>query len=173
MTGRWGDGWSSRSWSSIGLCQNLDPEHGETYAVNVVTFETTGRSELTAPSWVPITDENLAELVGTPVALDRGQGVEPPSEPISRVRYDTRWVVTLPRPQPFREPDCMPEAGPSLARRLGHPLIPQRARRDCCWCHGGDWAQVSRIAIRLVHEALASDRARRRDRHLRDGPGRS
>jgi hypothetical protein len=137
--------------------QNLDPDHGDTYGVNVVTFETTGRFELTSPSWIPITDEDLAELVGTQVDLDRGQGVEPPSEPISRVLYGTRWVVMLPRPTPFREPDCMPGAGSSLARRLGRQLVPRRAKRDCCWYHGGDWARVSRIAIRLVREASASD----------------
>jgi hypothetical protein len=136
--------------------QILDPEldDGE---YHVVTFETSGNLQLSSPSWHRIAEKELAELVGTEVDPSQRAGFTPPPEPVRRLHYGIRWVATLPRPRPFRQPDCMPAAGPRLLQRLTRQLLPRRDDGDCCWYHGGDWAQVSRTAIRLVREAKASN----------------
>jgi hypothetical protein len=122
----------------------------------VVTFRVTGRFKLSSPSWCLITDDELTELVGTQVDLSRGEGYRPAPEPVSMVRYQTRWVVTLPRPRQLRELGCMPKAGSGLVHRLGRQLFPRRPSA-CCWYHRGDWDQVSRTAIQLHREAQANN----------------
>jgi hypothetical protein len=118
----------------------------------LVTFAYTGRYTLTDPSWSPLTDEQLTQLVGTVVDHSRGDGYVPrPAEPEERPCYPTRWLIRFPRPRPFRE-DCM-KGGLPLRRRLGRQLIPRHTARDCCWYHGGDWHHVCEAAIRLVRHA--------------------
>jgi hypothetical protein len=118
----------------------------------LVTFVHTGRYTLTDPDWCPLSDDQLAELVGVAVDHGRGEGyVPPPSEPRKLRRYDTRWLILFPRPRPFREA-CMKGRVP-WRRRLGRQLIPHAAARDCCWYHGGDWHQVCKTATRLTRKA--------------------
>jgi hypothetical protein len=108
---------------------------------------------LVRPRWLPLTDHEVAELVGSPVDAARGTGYLPhPPGPRPAPRYATTRVLGLPRPQPFREPACMPSGIPWW-RRFARQILPRRGGRDCCWYHGGDWHRVSDIAIRLIEQA--------------------
>lgn len=61
------------------------------------------------PRWLAITTEELENLVGTPVADDRGSGFVPrPEELEPQLLFEEFAVVRLARPRPFREPACMP-----------------------------------------------------------------
>jgi hypothetical protein len=120
----------------------------------VVTFPVSGQYRLEAPvGQTPITELELAALVGTPVDAERGSGFRPrPPAPEQRPVYLVSWVVCLPRPAPFRLPRCMP-AGASLWRRLSRQVLPRRRRTTCCWMHKGNWQRVSSTAIRFVRIA--------------------
>ncbi|MEV6527438.1 hypothetical protein AB0M43_36490 [Longispora sp. NPDC051575] len=113
--------------------------------------------KLRSPGWRGLAPEVLAELVGQHVDGDRGPGAAPlprPAEP--ELVYRVSWVLTLPRPQPFREPGCLPVCDLGLWGRLRRQAVADRRARSCCWYHGGDWNAASRTAIRLLHEAQAA-----------------
>lgn len=133
----------------------LDEEAGlPSPALQVVTF-TADADEHTLhdPEWLPLSPADVDALVGQQVDLERGSGFSPPQmEPDPEPTYETRLVVLLPRPRPFREADCMAASVPWW-RRLGRQLAPRRDRRYCCWYHGGDWQSVTRLAIRLAEQA--------------------
>lgn len=137
--------------------QTLGSDPNDETWQKVVIFTVAGRFELSSPKWYGISNEELTKLVGNKVDPSRGEGFRPLPEPVFRVQYRTRWVATLPNPRPLNDPDCMTEPGPNLVRRLGQQLVPRRTPSDCCWYHEGDWAKVSRTAIRLVREAVAND----------------
>ncbi|MFI6603822.1 hypothetical protein ACIBHX_46965 [Nonomuraea sp. NPDC050536] len=119
----------------------------------LVTFACVGPFQLEGPTWDRLTDHQLTRLVGARVDSERGDGYIPRApEPEDEPRYRTMWTVRLPRPHPFREPECMPQ-GISWPRRLLRQLAPRRQARTCCWYHGGDWHRVSATAIRLVRVA--------------------
>jgi hypothetical protein len=114
-----------------------------------------GRYGLGGPNWCRLTDQEVAELVGGPVDPGRGDGYVPRPVEEEVFEYAALPTARLPRPQPFREPDCMP-AGISWWRRRYRQLVPRRrGGRDCCWYHGGDWNAATATAIRL---ALAAQR---------------
>ena len=108
------------------------------------------------PEWLQITPADVDALVGRHVDLERGSGfIRPELDPVPESTYDSRLVVLLPRPHPFREAGCM-AAGVPWWRRLGRQLVPRRGGRDCCWYHGGDWQTVTRLAIYLTAQATTN-----------------
>lgn len=69
---------------------------------------------LSQPGWATITPEQLEDLVGLPVATDRGTGyTPPPAEPEPQVSFEVTAVRRLARPRPFRD----------RLHALGHPLV--------------------------------------------------
>lgn len=95
----------------------------------------------------------IETLIGGEFDPGRGDGyvlAEP--DPGPELSWCVVPVVRLPRPQPFREPKCMPR-GINWRRRLIRQLRPQRGALPCCWYHGGDWHIVNKAAIRLVRAA--------------------
>lgn len=125
--------------------------------LTMVTFtaDHAGRT-LHDPQWLHLSGADVETLVGQPVDLERGPGFvpvepQPDTEPV----YAAAAVVLLPRPRPFRQPECMP-VGVPWWRRLGRQLIARRGARTCCWYHGGDWHVVSRVAVRLTAQARTS-----------------
>ncbi|MCG7528565.1 hypothetical protein MHW47_29500 [Streptomyces sp. OfavH-34-F] len=105
------------------------------------------------PRWKAITHEELQDLVGAPVATDRGSGYVPrPAEPEPRLVFEEFAVARLGRPDPFREPGCMP-AGVRWWRRWARQLLPDRGARACCWYHGGDWHTVSAMALDVLRRS--------------------
>lgn len=117
----------------------------------LVTFATTGPFNVKAAKWEPLSDLQLAELVGGPVDVGRGDGYQPrPKEPEARYCYRMMWVAALPQPKPFRE-TCMPTL--SAWKRTARQLAPRPLPRDCCWYHEGDWRRACSAAIRLVRWA--------------------
>lgn len=100
-----------------------------------------------------LTLQDLHALVGTAVDPERGSGFVPrPPEPVEQIRFTVVWVGLLPRPEPFRMPDCMP-TGISPSRRVARQLVPRRLVGACCWYHRGNWHAVSRTAITLLRLA--------------------
>ncbi|GAB2841206.1 hypothetical protein GCM10027176_51320 [Actinoallomurus bryophytorum] len=75
-----------------------------------------------------------------------------PLEPTEEIRYCAQFVVRLPRPSPFRQPDCM-TIGTPWWRRLCRQIVPRHGGSACCWYHQGDWHTVSKTAIRLMRQA--------------------
>lgn len=133
--------------------QNLLMECSLASPIQAVRFTVTGRYTLTSPRWMPLTAEHVRELVGSAVDLGRGQGYVPREPELEPVRtYTPVWVARLPRPDPFRQPDCMPSGVPWW-RRFARQIIPRRRGRDCCWYHRGDWHRISTAAIRLGRQA--------------------
>ncbi|MDX3695026.1 hypothetical protein PV726_32750 [Streptomyces europaeiscabiei] len=108
------------------------------------------------PKWSVITHEQLQDLVGAPVATDRGADYVPhAAEPEPQLVFEEFAVVRLARPQPFREPACMP-AGVSWWRRWMRQVLPRRGdARSCCWYHGGDWRMVNVMALQVLQRARA------------------
>jgi hypothetical protein len=135
--------------------QVLDDDEFDDSGYQVVAFKSDGPFNLSSPTWRRIAADDVHELVGTNVDPSRGEGFEPPPQPVQRVRYHAMELLELPRPHPFREPRCMPEGVPTLLQRLVRQMV-RWFRGRCCWYHGGDWDEVSNIAIRLVGEAQAS-----------------
>jgi hypothetical protein len=117
-----------------------------------------GPYRLGAPErWIRITEREIARLVGAPFDTDRGAGFRPrPVEPEPEPRYGTAWVLGLPRPEPFRNPQCMP-AGSHWLRWITRQVVPRRQPGACCWMHGGDWGLVSKTAIAFVRQAQRAD----------------
>lgn len=109
---------------------------------------------LHSADWEPLKYEEVAELVGREVDVTRGRDWNPPPpEPEQEFYFRVAAVLGLPPTMPFRQPDCMPcenERSWRLGRRLLRQLRPHHEALACCWYHGGDWHQVSRIAIGLV-----------------------
>jgi hypothetical protein len=69
------------------------------------------------PRWSVISREQLRDLVGVPVATDRGAGYVPrAAEPEPRLVFAEFAVARLARPRPFREPVCMPAGVPGWRR---------------------------------------------------------
>ena len=120
----------------------------------IVTFPVTGPYRLGPPGpRTRITEQEIAQLVGAPVDAGRGSGFRPrPPDPEPEPRYEGAWVVRLPRPEPFRNPRCMPPGAPWW-RWAARQIIPRRRGRACCWMHRGSWHRVSRSAIALVRQA--------------------
>lgn len=116
-------------------------------------FTETGRYRPRGPRFSTITHERLQDLLGTPIATDRGAGYVPrPTVPEPRLVFGKFAVVGLARPEPFREPQCMP-AGVPWWRRWARQVLPHRAVRTCCWYHGGDWHTVNAMARDVLRRA--------------------
>lgn len=79
-----------------------------------VTFPVTGPYRLGPPARrIRITEQEIAQLVGAPVDASRGAGFRPrPFDPEPEPRYEVAWVARLPRPEPFRNPQCMSPGAP-------------------------------------------------------------
>ncbi|MDT0385962.1 hypothetical protein [Streptomyces dubilierae] len=119
-----------------------------------VVFAGADRYRPHGPRWSVITDEQLQDLVGATVATDRGTGYMPRAVgPDPRLVFAEFAVARLARPEPFREPACMP-AGAPWWRRWTRQVLPDRgAARTCCWYHGGDWHEVNAMALELLERA--------------------
>ncbi|WP_239341780.1 hypothetical protein [Frankia sp. CiP3] len=118
-----------------------------------VTFTVTGPHQLSSPRWRHLTLEELRRLVGAVVDPDRGEGyVSRVEEAEPQMIYTVVRVAGLPRPEPFREPACMPVGIPGW-RRWIRQLFPRHRGRGCCWYHRGDWHRVSATAVRLLVQA--------------------
>jgi hypothetical protein len=120
----------------------------------VVTFPVTGHYRLGPPDRrIRVTEQEIAQLIGAPFDVDRGSEFRPRMpDPEPEPRYEVAWVACLPRPEPFRNPQCMPPGAPWW-RWAPRQIIPSRRGRACCWMHRGSWHQVSRTAIALVRQA--------------------
>ncbi|MFG2304527.1 hypothetical protein [Actinacidiphila glaucinigra] len=122
----------------------------------LVIFADVHPYRLRQPGWATITPEQLEDLVGLPVATDRGTGyTPPPADPEPQVSFEVMAVRRLARPRPFREPDCMP-SGIRWWRRWARQARPRRGSRTCCWYHGGDWHQVNAMALEVLAHARAA-----------------
>ncbi|MFM9633282.1 MULTISPECIES: hypothetical protein [Streptomyces] len=122
-----------------------------------VVFAGADRYRPHGPHWSAITHEQLQDLVGAPVATDRGTGYVPrPAEVEPRLVFEEFAVARLARPRPFREPQCMP-AGVPWWRRWTRQVLPRRSARSCCWYHGGDWHTVNAMGLEVLREAHAQD----------------
>ncbi|MGW7196210.1 hypothetical protein [Streptomyces chryseus] len=124
-----------------------------------VAFTEADRYRPRGPRWSAITHEQLQDLVGAAVATDRGAGhmpriEEPEPQPQPQLVFEKFAVVRLARPQPFREPTCMP-AGAPWWRRWMRQVLPRRGARSCCWYHGGDWHTVNAMALQVLKRARA------------------
>ncbi|MFE1476485.1 hypothetical protein ACFW6N_21865 [Streptomyces cyaneofuscatus] len=120
-----------------------------------VVFAGADRYRPHGPSWSAMTDEELQDLVGAPVATDRGTGYVPrAAEPEPQLVFEEFVVARLARPRPFREPVCMPTGVPWW-RRWMRQVLPDRGARSCCWYHGGDWHTVNALALQVLDRARA------------------
>jgi hypothetical protein len=120
-----------------------------------VVFADADRYRPRDPHWSAITHEQLQDLVGAPVATDRGADYVPRAvEPEPRLVFEEFAVARLARPRPFREPVCMP-AGVPWWRRWSRQVLPRRGIRTCCWYHGGDWHTVNAMALQVLERAQA------------------
>ncbi|MDN3271463.1 hypothetical protein [Streptomyces sp. MA15] len=120
-----------------------------------VVFAGADRYRPRGPKWSVITREQLQDLVGAPVATDRGAGYVPrAAEPEPQLVFEEFAVARLARPHPFREPACMP-AGVPWWRRWMRQVLPRRGARTCCWYHGGDWHTVNAMALQVLERARA------------------
>ncbi|MFE3504219.1 hypothetical protein ACFXPX_04555 [Kitasatospora sp. NPDC059146] len=152
--------------------QLFDGRFGMPEEFELVTFREAGPYRLRGPQWRSITSGQMAELVGGPVAEDRGEGYVPrelPPEP--EKRFEVMEVSRLGTPRPFRTPECMP-AGASRRVPWWRRLVPVRAGRTCCWYHRGDWHAVNALAIAILAEGTeagveAKDMVRVADKRAR------
>ena len=120
----------------------------------LVSFTAASPFRVRGPGWSSISAEQLGELVGGPVDTGRGSGyVEPEPEEEPQLRFEVMAVSRLTTPPPFDD-ECMSAALPWWRRWL-RQAVPLHGTRDCCWYHGGDWHQVSRMAIDVLAEAEA------------------
>ncbi|MER0476777.1 hypothetical protein ABR737_00120 [Streptomyces sp. Edi2] len=120
-----------------------------------VVFAEADRYRPRGPRWSVITHELLEDLVGAPVARDRGAGYVPRTAEVEPELVFERFAVArLARPHPFREPACMP-AGVPWWRRWTRQMLPRRGARTCCWYHGGDWHTVNAMALQVLERARA------------------
>ncbi|MER6563185.1 hypothetical protein ABT300_36735 [Streptomyces sp. NPDC001027] len=118
-----------------------------------VVFDGADRYRPHGPRWSVITHEELQDTVGATVATDRGAGYVPrPTEPEPQLVFAECAVARLARPEPFREPACMP-AGVPWWRRWTRQVLPRRGARTCCWYHGGDWHAVNAMALEVLEQA--------------------
>ncbi|MFD9596789.1 hypothetical protein ACFWA9_29130 [Kitasatospora sp. NPDC059973] len=131
-----------------------DREGGTKDRFELVTFGEAEPYRLRSPKWRAISPEQLAELVGGPVAEDRGAGYVP-REPLPEPepQFEVMAVWRLSRPEPFRAPKCMP-AGTRWWRRWLRQAVPSHRVRDCCWYHRGDWHAVNRMALAFLAEGV-------------------
>ena len=137
-------------WIERSLSDNDPPMDEHTMSVS---YTVTGPHTLKAPSWHPISVPEIETLIGGQFDAGRGGGYVPAEpEPGPELSWRVVPVVRLPRPDPFREPKCMP-AGITWRSRLRQQLRPERGALSCCWYHGGDWHTVDKAAIRLVRVA--------------------
>lgn len=121
--------------------------------LQLVTFTLGGRHGFASPQWRYVPGGTLAQLVGVAVDPGRGEQHAPQEpEPVGTLHYAVAWLALLPRPNPVREPDCMP-VGIPWWRRLARQLVPNHRIEYCCWYHGGNWHTVSETAIRLVRQS--------------------
>ncbi|MFJ6355163.1 hypothetical protein ACIQKB_37610 [Streptomyces sp. NPDC092046] len=135
--------------------QLMPEEDGPASHFRRVAFASADRYRPSGPRWTAITHEQLQDLVGAPVATDRGTGSMPrPAERVPQLAFEEYAVARLARPRPFRERECMP-AGVAWWRRWLRQLLPRRAVRVCCWYHGGDWHRVNTMALQVLRETRA------------------
>ncbi|WP_329167301.1 hypothetical protein OHB49_44430 (plasmid) [Streptomyces sp. NBC_01717] len=136
--------------------RQLSPEQSPQEArFRRVVFAEADRYRPRGPRWSVITHEQLQDLVGAPVATDRGAGYVPrPKEPEPQMVFEEFAVALLARPRPFREPVCMPTGVPWW-RRWVRQVLPRRSVRTCCWYHGGDWHTVNAMALQVLERARA------------------
>ncbi|GGQ33190.1 hypothetical protein [Streptomyces roseolilacinus] len=120
----------------------------------LVTFHEDTAFTVRASRWLPISDADLARLVGRPVDRGRGAGYVPTAlpAPVERIEYRFVAVDDLPEPRPFREA-CM--RSPESARDRAGPAGRNPLGGRCCWYHRQDWAALSEHAIRLIERARA------------------
>jgi hypothetical protein len=159
--GTWAEEYASEVWRRefpglaeppvwISLRLNPGPPDTPPEQFTLVIFRAGGEHELSSPQRYPMTDADVAALVGVRVSRDRGEGYQPwprPPEPDWRVA----WTILLPRPRGMNR-GCFTTA-PSWWRRLARQVIPRRAARDCCYYHRVDWHQVSAAAIGVTRQA--------------------
>jgi len=160
--GTWAEEYASEVWRRefpgsaeppVWISLRLDPEQppdAPPEQFTLVSFREDGELELSSPQPYPMTDADVAALVGVPVSRDRGEGYQPwprPPEPDWRVA----WTILLPRPRGMSR-GCFTTA-PSWWKRLARQVIPRRLPRDCCYYHRIDWHQVNAAAIRVTRQA--------------------
>ncbi|MFJ9893457.1 hypothetical protein ACIQPR_08995 [Streptomyces sp. NPDC091280] len=108
-----------------------------------------------APLWSTISAEQVAHLVGGPVAEDRGEGYVPPEpEAEPELLFEAIELSRLAQARPFRG-ECMsgsPDAA-SRSRNWADRLL----RRSCCWYHEGDWHRVNDMALTVLARAREED----------------
>jgi len=110
---------------------------------SLVTFRVWEPHALSWPQRFPMTDADVAALVGAPVDRDRGGGYQPwPVEPDPEPVWRVAWTIPLPRPEGM-DRGCI-RAAPPWWRCLARQLIPRSATRDCCYYHQGQLAAGER-----------------------------
>jgi hypothetical protein len=122
-----------------------------------VDFDVDVHRGLHRPRWTVVASPE--EVIGAPVAADRGERFVPqPPEPEPEITYRTVAGADLPIPQRLDYP-CMKADTPGRSwwKPTRHRTINGVRLRSCCWYHRGDWAQASRSAITLVHEAIEAN----------------
>ena len=121
-----------------------------------IDFQVDGvHSVASPPRWGRLLgEEEVAELVGASVALDRGDGYVPrPPSPEPRMQYAAVLAVLLPAPRLENDDlQCM-RAGIRWPSRLARQLMPSVKPSGCCWYHGGNWRTVARAARRILRTA--------------------
>lgn len=119
---------------------------------SLVTFRLWEPYAMSWPQRFPMTDADVAALVGAPVGRDRGDGYQPwPTEPDPEPVWLVAWTILLPRPEGM-DRGCI-TAAPPWWRCLARQVIPSRTTRDCCYYHRVNWRQVSAAAVRVTRQA--------------------
>jgi hypothetical protein len=135
--------------------------HGRDEGFCLVEFTVDDTGTPAEPRWRgPFTDEEMAQLVGRPVAGDRGPQTALQYAPEPQMFFTPAWVIRLPRPGPGADRGCRP-AGISTTRLLANQAWPRRGPGPCsdrprCWYHRGDWHVACRTAIRVASSAAAA-----------------
>ncbi len=120
----------------------------------LVDFTVTGRYQLTRPRWSSrLSAQDLQQLVGAPGDIARGpyqrraRALEP------RPVLAPMPVRHLPRPQADADRACR-AAGISWWTVQARQLRPRHTgAAHCCWYHGGNWHEVCRQGLVLLHQA--------------------
>jgi hypothetical protein len=123
-----------------------DPAFGQDHWMQV-TFSIDSSGRLSDPRWGKSSLAEVASMVDTEVDPGRGDQYQAPApeEPRS-LKFRFVAIRKLPDPTPFRAPDCMPSTHGWL-QRLWRQVFPVHTTRQCCWYHGGDWHQVTRLLV--------------------------
>jgi hypothetical protein len=119
----------------------------------LVTFDHGRGRHLTNGRLSRITQDQLDELVVGAVDTDRGREFPPPPPLTYRVHYVLVRMDQVPREVPWHE-DCMKDSVADDVSITGRSDVADA--RDCCWYHSGDWAAVTRSAVRLIAQVEAT-----------------